>query len=101
MDIAQIRMKSLDELREEVSKLKLKLEKRLELKEIIYDCGWNFEHFRGCLKTLEKLYDLYEDVMKKNLQNKNVVFASFTGVSLDGDIHLFTGDVQNNWLDVS
>lgn len=100
IDLAQIRTKCLDDLKEEVEKLKSKLEAKLELVAIVYECGWNFEHFRGCLKSLEKLYDLYSEDMD-NLRKKTIIFSQFTGVSLEGDIHLFTGDVQNNWLDVS
>lgn len=100
IDLALIRTKSLDDLKEEVQKLKADLKAKLKLSDIAYNCGWNFEHFRGCLKSLEKLHDLYADEMH-NLQTKRVIFSQFTGVSLDGDIHLFTGDVQNNWLDVS
>lgn len=100
IDLAQIRTKALDDLREEVQKLKIKLENKLQLREIIYNCGWNIEHFRGCLKSLEKLFDLYGDDMG-HLHDKKLIFSQFTGVSLDGDIHLYTGDVQNNWLDVS
>ncbi|CRK86368.1 CLUMA_CG000214, isoform A [Clunio marinus] len=99
IDLAQIRTKNLEELREEVQKLKIELETKLMLIEIKYNCGWNFEHFRGCLKSLEKLHDLYADDMY-NLKKKTIIFSQFTGVSLDGDIHLFTGDVQNNWLDL-
>lgn len=101
IDLAQIRTKSLDDLREEVQKLKTELENKLNLVAIVYNCGWNFEHFRGCLKSLEKLHELYSEDLGKNLRNKTIIFSQFTGVSLDGDIHLFTGDVQNNWLDVS
>lgn len=100
IDLAMIRTKSLDDMREEVQKLKSELESKLMLVDIIYKCGWNFEHFRGCLKSLEKLHNLYSDDMH-NLRQKTIIFSQFTGVSLDGDIHLFTGDVQNNWLDVS
>lgn len=100
IDLAQIRTKSLDEMREEVDRLKTDLQLKLNLIGIVYKCGWNFEHFRGCLKSLEKLQLLYHDDMH-NLRNKRIIFSQFTGVSLDGDIHLFTGDVQNNWLDVS
>lgn len=100
IDLALIRTKSLDDLKEEVEKLKVDLVTKLKLVEIVYNCGWNFEHFRGCLKSLARLYDLYSDEMH-NLNNKTIIFSQFTGVSLDGDIHLFTGDVQNNWLDVS
>lgn len=100
IDLATIRTKSLDDMKEEVQKLKVELQTKLQLVEIVYNCGWNFEHFRGCLKSLEKLYDLYSDDMH-NLRKKKIIFSQFTGVSVDGDIHFFTGDVQNNWLDVS
>jgi Domain of unknown function (DUF4461)/Domain of unknown function (DUF4460) len=100
IDLALIRTKSLEDLKEEVQKLKVDLELKLHLVKILYNCGWNFEHFRGCLKSLEKLHNLYGDDMH-NLRDKTIIFSQFTGVSLDGDIHLFTGDVQNNWLDVS
>lgn len=100
IDLAEIRTKGLEDLKEEVNKLKVRLEKKLRLAEICYKCGWNIEHFRGCLKSLEKLHELYESDMG-NLENKRIIFSSFTGLSPDGEIHLFTGDVQNNWLDVS
>lgn len=100
IDLAEIRMKGLEDLKEEVNKLKVELEKKLDLVEICYKCGWNIEHFRGCLKSLEKLHELYTSDMG-NLKNKKIIFSQFTGVSPDGEIHLFTGDVQNNWLDVS
>lgn len=99
-DLATIRTMALDVLREEVQKLKIELEKKLELNEIIYNCGWNMEHFRGCLKTLEKMHQFHAEDMK-HLKGKNLIFSQFTGVSVDGDVHLFTGDVQNSWRDVS
>lgn len=72
----------------------------MKLQDLSYNCGWNVEHLRGCLKSLEKIYDLHQKDMK-NLEGRKVVFASFSGVSLDGHVMLFTGDVQANWLDVS
>lgn len=51
VSLAHERKKEIDELKEEVYKLQELLAKRLELKEVRYDCGWNFEHYRGCLKT--------------------------------------------------
>uniref|UniRef100_A0A336M257 CSON010661 protein n=1 Tax=Culicoides sonorensis TaxID=179676 RepID=A0A336M257_CULSO len=83
----------------EVNKLRDVLSERFKLKEIIYDCGWNLEHFRGCLKALERLHQLHSNEMY-NLKGRTVVFASFTGVSLEGDIMLFTGDVSTNWLEL-
>lgn len=85
-------------LKEEVSKLQKSVVKRLELLDARYDCGWNFEHFRGCLKTLERLAKLHEKHMGV-LKGRIVVFAPFTGVSLEGHVMLYTGDVLNNWID--
>lgn len=84
----------------EVNKLRDELSQKLNLKEILYDCGWNLEHFRGCLKALERLHQLHSDEMH-NLKGRTVVFASFTGVSLEGNVMLFTGDVSTNWLELA
>ncbi|XP_063702507.1 T-cell activation inhibitor, mitochondrial [Culicoides brevitarsis] len=83
----------------EVNKLRDELSDRLKLKNLIYDCGWNLEHFRGCLKALERLHELHSSEMH-NLTGRTVVFASFTGVSLEGNVMLFTGDVPTNWLEL-
>lgn len=96
---AAVRTKAVQELREEVEKLKEDVTKQLQLREIIYDCGWNVEHFRGCLKSLEKLAELHPGAMD-GLKDRTLVFAAFTGVSLEGHVMLFTGDVQRNWLEV-
>lgn len=73
--------------------------KKWNVKEIRYDCGWNVEHYRGCLKSLDRLIDLNGGDFS-SLKGRTLVFAAFTGVSLDGHIMLFTGDVHRNWLDV-
>ncbi|XP_052896218.1 T-cell activation inhibitor, mitochondrial [Anopheles moucheti] len=96
---ATVRTKAVQELQEEVEKLREDVTKRLGLREIIYDCGWNVEHFRGCLKSLEKLAELHPGALD-GLKDRTVVFAAFTGVSLEGHVMLFTGDVQRNWLEL-
>lgn len=98
IDVAQKRSKNLEILKEEVLKLEKTLTEKLNLKEIRYDCGWNYDHYRGCLKTLETLAQLHPHKVGY-LKNRIVVFASFTGVSLEGHVMLFTGDVLNNWVD--
>uniref|UniRef100_W8C7D8 T-cell activation inhibitor, mitochondrial n=2 Tax=Ceratitis capitata TaxID=7213 RepID=W8C7D8_CERCA len=96
--LAKERSAELDDLKEEVKKLQQAVTKRLYLKDIRYDCGWNYEHFRGCLKSLERMTDLHVDAMGA-LKNRILVFAPFTGVSLEGHIMLFTGDVLTSWID--
>lgn len=98
IETAQQRSKDLEKLKEEVLKLEKSLREKLNLKDLKYDCGWNYEHYRGCLKTLETLAQLHPNQIAF-LENRTVVFASFTGVSLEGHIMLFTGDVLNNWVD--
>lgn len=88
MDLAQIRAMALEAMREEVQKLKVDLEKKLHLKEIVYSCGWNIEHFQGCLRSLEKLYKLYPDDMG-HIKSKTVIFSQFTGVSMEGEVVRF------------
>ncbi|CAD7078871.1 unnamed protein product [Hermetia illucens] len=95
---AHERSKGIEELKEEVYKQQEEIVKRLGLVEVRYDCGWNFEHYRGCLKTLERLANLHEKHMHA-LKGRVVVFAPFTGVSREGHIMLYTGDVLNNWID--
>lgn len=96
---ANVRTKALQETKDEVAKLRESMTKSLGVKHIEYDCGWNVEHFRGCLKSLERLVALHPQAVE-GLKDRVVVFASFTGVSLDGHVMLYTGDVQRNWLDL-
>lgn len=97
---ANVRTRALQETKDEVAKLRESMTRSLGVKHIEYDCGWNVEHFRGCLKSLERLVELHPQAID-GLKDRVVVFASFTGVSLDGHVMLYTGDVQRNWLDVS
>ncbi|KAM7357022.1 T-cell activation inhibitor, mitochondrial isoform 2-T6 [Cochliomyia hominivorax] len=96
--LARTRAKELEPLKADVLKLQKAVVENLGLKDARYDCGWNVEHYRGCLKTLERLALMHEQHMK-HLQGRIVVFAPFTGISLEGHVMLFTGDVLNNWIE--
>lgn len=97
-DLAKARAKDLEPLRRDVEALQKHVVDSLGLKDARYDCGWNFEHYRGCLKTLQRLAALHQDHVK-HLRGRVVVFAPFTGISLEGHVMLFTGDVLNNWIE--
>ncbi|XP_058987690.1 T-cell activation inhibitor, mitochondrial-like [Musca domestica] len=96
--LAKKRAKDLQPLKRDVEVLQKAVIENLGLKDARYDCGWNFEHYRGCLKTLERLASLHKDHVK-HLRGRVVVFAPFTGISLEGHVMLFTGDVLNNWIE--
>lgn len=84
---------------DEVNKIRNNITEKLKLKEIKFDCGWNDRHFRGCLMSFQSLSEQHPAEMH-NLEGRTLIFSNFTGVSLDGNITLYTGEVRNNWLDV-
>ncbi len=70
------------------------------VKEIRWDCDWNKEHRLATLNSFRNLvlYHL-EDVLPV-VRGRSVVFGRYSGVSLEGDIVLFSGEVRSNWLNV-
>lgn len=123
LNIAQERNEALRSVRDEVEKLEKSIVKNIKLKAIRYDCGWNVEHIRGCLKSLDRIAKMHESDMKvlegsltvdcltnselwlidfgfSFILGRTIAFAQSSGVSLEGHVMLFTGDVQHNWLDV-
>lgn len=65
LHLAHERSDALADLREDVEKLEKSISSRLKLKSMQYDCGWNIEHYRGCLKSLERLANMHEKEMKQ------------------------------------
>lgn len=120
--MATERTESLKIVRDDLKKLEKRLISNLQLKDIHYDCAWNVEHLRGCLKSLDHLHKMHttelnclrgkrieyavvDDFLHKfthfiAILGRTVVFARTSGVSLDGHVMLSTEDVQHNWLDV-
>lgn len=86
-------------VREEIKKLRMKWKNKLGLIDIRWDCDWNEMQFRGCLRSFDILAREHSQHLSK-LQGRILVFSSFTGVSLDGHVMLFNGEVRHNWLDV-
>ncbi|KAJ8970873.1 hypothetical protein NQ314_000998 [Rhamnusium bicolor] len=84
--------------REEIQRLRDTITKDLGLREIRWECGWNDTHFRGCLLSFKSLVEQHPEVMYV-LRGRTLVFSFFTGVSLDGHIMLYSGEVRHNWLD--
>lgn len=61
---ANERSESLQTIRADVEKLEKRLVTNMKLVGIEYDCAWNIEHIRGCLKSLEHLFNMHTDEMK-------------------------------------
>ncbi|XP_044266173.1 T-cell activation inhibitor, mitochondrial [Tribolium madens] len=86
-------------LREEVDRLRKKIAQQWKLTDVRWDCGWNVTHFRGCLQSFMSLAEQHPEVMHV-LKDRTLVFAPFTGISLEGHIMLNSGEVRHNWLDL-
>ncbi|XP_074102944.1 T-cell activation inhibitor, mitochondrial isoform X2 [Cotesia typhae] len=96
---AHIKLEACRPVREEVEKLEKMLCQDLGLKEIIWDCGWNIAHYRGCLLAFQALSRHHPEQMDV-LKNRTLVFANGTGISLEGSVMLNSGEVRHNWLDL-
>ncbi|XP_072382128.1 T-cell activation inhibitor, mitochondrial isoform X2 [Diabrotica undecimpunctata] len=85
--------------REEVKRLQEIITNELQVEDLRWDCSWNEEHRKGCLLSFMSLVNQHPRI-KNVLRGRVLIFSSFfTGVSLDGHIMLYSGEVRNNWLD--
>ncbi|XP_043262287.1 T-cell activation inhibitor, mitochondrial isoform X1 [Colletes gigas] len=94
-----IKLEACRPMREEVQKLEKILCSELGLTNIIWDCGWNIAHYRGCLLAFKALVEQHPEPLEV-LKNRTLVFANDTGINLEGNIMLNSGEVRNNWLDL-
>ncbi|CAK9820987.1 T-cell activation inhibitor, mitochondrial [Anthophora plagiata] len=94
-----VKLEACRPIREEVQKLEKILCSDLGLKNITWDCGWNIAHYRGCLLAFKALAEHHPALMEV-LQNRTLVFANDTGISLEGSVILNSGEVRHNWLDL-
>ncbi|XP_069677058.1 T-cell activation inhibitor, mitochondrial [Periplaneta americana] len=86
-------------VRDEIVRLQRTLCASLGLQSVLWDCGWNVTHFRGCMLSFQALSRHHPDIMH-TLQGRKLIFANDTGVSLDGHVMLNSGEVRHNWLDL-
>ncbi|XP_043659827.1 T-cell activation inhibitor, mitochondrial [Drosophila teissieri] len=89
-------------LRSKIEAIEGALVRQLGIRGTRYDCGCNMERYHDCLTTLQ---GLAEDPKASKvtgqlgaLRNRFVVFAPYTGISLEGDVMLFSGDSPSGWL---
>lgn len=87
-------------MKEDMDKMCKDICKKFGISQVRWDCGWNETHFRGCLQSFLALANQHPTEMGP-LKGRTLVFAHFTGISLDGHIMLNSGEVRHNWLDVS
>ncbi|XP_015191197.1 PREDICTED: T-cell activation inhibitor, mitochondrial-like isoform X2 [Polistes dominula] len=94
-----VKLEACKSVREEVRKLEKTLCSDLGLKNIMWDCGWNIAHYRGCLLAFRALVEHHPEPMEI-LQDRTLIFANDTGINLEGNVMLNSGEVRHNWLDL-
>ncbi|KAH8293322.1 hypothetical protein KR018_001072 [Drosophila ironensis] len=92
--LARTEADDLDTLRAKIAVLEHSLITTLGIRSIRYDCGCNLERYHNCLCDLKSLVN---EQPQSTLRNRVVVFASYTGISLEGDVMLFSGDGSTGW----
>ncbi len=67
---------------------------------IAWDCDWNKEHRLAALNSFRNLISDHASAVAEHIDGRVIVFGRYSGVSLDGHIVLFSGEVRSNWLNV-
>ena len=70
-----------------------------QLEDIVWDCGWETVHRRGVVEAFLALVEQYPEV-REIIRRRVIVFGKDSGVSITGQISLYSGEVRNNWLNV-
>ena len=82
INTARERIESLQMVRDDLKQLEKKLKSNLQLKDIQYDCAWNDEHIRGCLKSLDHLHKMHTDELKCLQGESHTAKHIFTNIIL-------------------
>lgn len=85
-------------IQDDVSRLLKKLQMDLGVEAIRFDSVWGFHHFRGCLKSFDRLCDSHPEFLQFILKRRTLIFSNSTGVSRLGEIILSSEDVPQTWV---
>lgn len=85
-------------IQDDVSRLLKKLQMDLGVEAIRFDSVWGFHHFRGCLKSFDRLCDSHPEFLQFILKGRTLIFSNSTGVSRLGEIILSSEDVPQTWV---
>ncbi|XP_023348876.1 T-cell activation inhibitor, mitochondrial [Eurytemora carolleeae] len=69
------------------------------MKDIIWDCGWDTLNRRGSIEAFNCLATQHSHI-QESLVGRKLVFGKRSGVSVVGDIILYSGEVRSNWLNI-
>lgn len=87
-------------IQDDIDRLSSALKNKLKLRELRWASVWGNTHYRGCLRSFDRLYAENSHKIEKILKGRTLVFAGSTGVNLHGDIVLSTEHVPTFWMNL-
>jgi len=99
IDMARQRLSKHEPIRLETERLQGEICYKYQLEDILWDCGWETVHRRGVVEAFHALVLQYPEV-REIIRGRTIVFGKNSGVSITGQIILYSGEVRNNWLNV-
>ncbi|CAL1537562.1 unnamed protein product [Lymnaea stagnalis] len=85
-------------IQNDIKRLLDKLQKDIGMHTIRFDSVWGFHHFRGSLKSFDRLNIAHPGFLKHVLKGRILIFSNNTGVSRHGEIVLSSEDVPQTWI---
>ncbi len=99
VDRARKNLANHEPVRLDIERLQDSLCLEFGISEIVWDCGWETAHRRGSLASLRTLLESHSDA-RAVVRGRKIIFGQFSGLSLDGEVVLYSGEVRYNWLNV-
>jgi hypothetical protein len=99
VDKARANLAANEQIRLDIERFQDELCYEFGLFEIVWDIGWEAAHRRGSVASFRVLLESHPDV-REIVRGRRIVFGRFSGVSLDSEIVLYSGEVRYNWLNV-
>ena len=97
--MVRVRLSKHEPIRLETERLQGEISYKFELEDFVWDCGWETVHRRGVVEAFLALVNQYPEI-RDIIRGRTIVFGKDSGVSISGQISLYSGEVRNNWLNV-
>ena len=94
-----MRLTQHEPIRLETERLQGEISYKYQLEDFVWDCGWETVHRRGGVEAFLALVVQYPEI-RDIIRGRTIVFGKDSGVSISGQISLYSGEVRNNWLNV-
>eukprot|EP00088_Acartia_fossae_P032616 TRINITY_DN3337_c0_g1_i1.p1 TRINITY_DN3337_c0_g1~~TRINITY_DN3337_c0_g1_i1.p1 ORF type:complete len:512 (-),score=88.29 TRINITY_DN3337_c0_g1_i1:290-1825(-) len=96
---ARTRFSECEPIRLETERLQGEICYNFQLKDILWECGWDTLNRRGSVDAFNYLASQHPNI-QQSLVGRTLVFGQKSGISVNGEIILYSGEVRSNWLNI-